>query len=184
LNRVIRTPELAAPTELFSGSEPRFFDESAQAVIDQEIARAFEAGRREGFAAGRSETIDAARRVEAAIAAALDEAARLRDAAVDETIESALAVAEFVLGAAVVDARGPLADRICSALADIDDAAATVFVSPVDWDAIAPLVQVPPGVTIERDPSLRPGDARIRGPWASVDLTTAAALERAREALT
>ena len=174
---------MTAPAELFGGDEPRFYDEDARAAIDAEVARAFEAGRREGFAAGRQETISAVQRLESALAAALTEAARLRTSAVDDTLGAALAVAEYVLGTAVVDATGPLAERIMAAAADIDDETATLFVNPSDWDVIAPIVHLPHGVSVERDPAIRPGEARIQGPWASVELTRAAALERAREAL-
>ncbi len=183
MSRIIRTPQLTAPAELFSGDEPRFYDEAARAAIDAEVARAFEAGRREGFAAGRQETISAVQRLESALAAALGEAARLRTAAVDDTVQAALAIAEYVLGTAVVDATGPLAERIMSAATEIDDETATLSVNPSDWDVIAPIVQLPHGFTVERDPAIRPGEARIRGPWASVELTRTAALERAREAL-
>lgn len=184
MSRVIRTPDLGAATELFGGDEPRFYDEAARAAIDAEVARAFEAGRREGFAAGRSETVGAVQRLEAALAAALGDAVRLQQAAVDDTITVALDVAEYVLGTAVVDASGPLGERIAAATADVDDPAMTVYVSPVDWDVLAPVIQLPHGVTVERDPAMRPGEARIEGRWASVELTRDAALARAREALT
>jgi flagellar biosynthesis/type III secretory pathway protein FliH len=174
---------MTAPAELFGGDEPRFYDEDARAAIDGEVSRAFEAGRREGFAAGRQETISAVQRLESALAAALAEAARLRNGAVDDTLRAALAVAEYVLGTAVVDATGPLAERIMVAAAEIDDETASLYVNPSDWDVIAPIVQLPHGFTVERDPGIRPGEARIQGPWASVELTRAAALERAREAL-
>ena len=183
LSRVIRTPQVGTATELFSGNEPRFYEPEARAAIDAEVARAFEAGRREGFAAGRADTVSTVRRLETALAEALAEAARLNASAVDATLDAALTVAEYVLGTAVVDASGPLADRINFALADIDDGAATVWVSPSDWDVIAPIIRVPHGVTIERDPAVRPGEARSRGPWADVALTREAALERARLAL-
>ena len=183
MNRIIRSPQLAEPAELFAGDEPRFYDDAARAAIDAEVARAFEAGRREGFAAGRQETISAVQRLEAALAAALGEAGAMRRAAVDDTLQAGLAVAEFVLGTAVVDATGPLADRIAEAAGDIDDDTTTLYVNPSDWDVIAPVLQLPPGFTVERDPSIRPGEARIQGPWASVELTRSAALQRAREAL-
>lgn len=183
MSRVIRTAQIGAPTELFAGDVARFYDDEARAAIDVEVAQAFEAGRREGFVAGRDDTLAAVHRLESALAAAVSEATRLRAAAVDETIAAALHVAEFVLGTAVVDASGPLAERIAAAVADIDDVTAVVYVNPSDWDVIAPVVQLPHGVTIERDPSIRPGEAAIRGPWASVELTTDAALARVREAL-
>jgi len=183
LSRVIRTPNVGAETRLFSGNEPRFYDDDARAAIDVEVAKAFEAGRREGFAAGREDTAAAVRRLESALAGALAEAAQLRVAAVDDALASGLAIAEYVLGTALVDAAGPLAERITTAISDIDDPAATVYVNPSDWDVIAPVVQLPHGISIERDPAMRPGEAMIRGPWASVELTRSAALQRAREAL-
>jgi flagellar biosynthesis/type III secretory pathway protein FliH len=183
LSRVIRTPDVATATELFAGSEPRFYDDDVRASIDAEIARAFEAGRREGFTAGRADTVGAVQRLERALAAALMDASRLRDAAVDDTLTAALQVAEYVVGAAVVDAAGPLAERINTAATLVDDHQATVYVSPSDWDVVAPILTLPAGMRVERDPSIRPGEARITGPWASVELTRDAALERAREVL-
>ena len=50
-------------------------------------------------------------------------------------------------------------------------------------DAVSGAVRLPNGVTMERDPSLRPGEARISGRWASAELTREAALSVAREVL-
>ena len=100
-----------------------------------------------------------------------------------ETIDTAVAIAEFVLGRAPHDDGAALARRIAEALPALDDDELTIAIHPQDWDAVGEAVQLPAGVTIERDPALRPGEARITGRWAQADLTREAALAVAREVL-
>ena len=76
-----------------------------------------------------------------------------------------------------------LTERISRALESLDDEQVIISVNPADWDAVASNLQVPPDATINRDPTLQPGEARLRGTWSSVDLTREAALSVAREVL-
>jgi flagellar biosynthesis/type III secretory pathway protein FliH len=158
-------------------------DDHMAQLLEQARSEAFEAGRREGFAAGRADLGGAAGRVEAALAAAARDLTAMRDAAVHETIEAAMAIAEFVLGRAPHDDGTALARRITEALPALDDDELAIAVHPQDWDAVGEAVQLPPGVTIVRDPALRPGEARISGRWSQADFTREAALAVAREAL-
>jgi flagellar biosynthesis/type III secretory pathway protein FliH len=179
---VIRNANVSA-TPAFDGPGRRFVDAGTAELIESVRAEAFEAGRREGFAAGRSDMEGAVTRVDGALRDAVRQLAELRASEVDQTIAVALEVAEFVVGKLPPDESGALASRIREATAKLDDEAIVVAVHPQDWDAVCELVVLPSGVTMQRDPSLRPGEARIRGRWATADLTREAALRVAREVL-
>jgi hypothetical protein len=58
-----------------------------------------------------------------------------------------------------------------------------VAIHPQDWDSVRDIVRLPNNMTMDRDPSLRPGEARISGRWATAELTREAALQVAREVL-
>jgi flagellar biosynthesis/type III secretory pathway protein FliH len=153
-------------------------------VIEQARAEGFEAGRREGFAAGQAATADAAGRIEAALAGATADLMQMRTDCVREAVAAGLEVAEFVLGRAPHDGGETLAGRIEAALNDLDDEELVVTIHPQDWDVVSEAVRLPNGVTIERDASLRPGESRISGRWASAELTREAAFAVVREVLT
>jgi flagellar biosynthesis/type III secretory pathway protein FliH len=183
LSSVIRNSRVARAPQYFGGGEPRFVGEDAQALIEQARAEAFERGRREGHAAGRAEMQASAQRLEAALASAALEAHQISAAAVEHALAAGWAVAEFVVGRADPASAAEIAQRIETALQRIDDAAIVVAVNPSDWEAVVEHVTVPVGVTVERDPGIKPGEAELRGRWASVELTREAALAVAREVL-
>ena len=183
MNRVIRNATLAAAPQAYGHGAPVLVDDYMSDLIEQTRAEAFEAGRREGFAAGRADMAGAAERVQAALAGATAEVLQMRSDCVHETLDAAFEVAEFVLGRAPHDDPESLMPRIEDALRNLDDEELAVAIHPQDWDAVSAAVRMPPGVTIERDPSLRPGEARVTGRWATADLTREAALEVAREVL-
>lgn len=183
MNRVIRNATVATAPRAYGQGAPVLVDEYMAEVIDQARAEAFEAGRREGFAAGTADMAGAVDRVQNAIASAAADLVRMRAECVEDAIDAAFDVAEFVLGRAAHDDGQSLAPRIESALQNIDEEEMVVVVHPQDWDAVGSAVRLPNGVTIERDPSLRPGEARIGGRWASAEFTREAALSIAREVL-
>lgn len=182
MNRVIRNASLAAAPAYGNGGL-QFVDDSTAELIDRVRAEAFEAGRREGFAAGRADVQGSVARVDGALRDAVGNLAELRAAAIDETLTVALEIAEFVVGKLPPDEGRALATRIADAVANLDDENIIVAIHPQDWDTVAELVRLPNGVTIRRDPALRPGEARIAGRWATAELTREAALQVAREAL-
>ena len=96
---------------------------------------------------------------------------------------AALEVAAFVVGRLPADDGDAIASRIQDAITGLDDEDMVVAIHPQDWDAVSELVRLPNGVTMQRDPSLRPGEARVTGRWATADLTREAALEVAREVM-
>jgi flagellar biosynthesis/type III secretory pathway protein FliH len=182
LNRVIRNPSVAvAPAYGVEGRQ--FVDGATAELLETVRAEAFEAGRREGFAAGRSDMEGAIARVSSAVQDAVASLRALRSADIDQTIAVALEIAEFVVGQLPPDEGGALGARIRDAIANLDDEDIVVAVHPQDWDTVSSAVSLPPGVTMDRDPTLRPGEARIAGRWATADLTREAALQIAREVL-
>jgi flagellar biosynthesis/type III secretory pathway protein FliH len=157
-------------------------DETAE-LVEQARAEGFEAGRSEGFAAGRADMEGAISRVEAALRTAVRDLNRHRAEAVSETIDAALEVASFIVGRLPADESAALVARIQEAITGLDDEDMVVTVHPQDWDAVSELVRLPNGVTMQRDPSLRPGEGRVAGRWATAELTREAALDVAREVL-
>ena len=123
-----------------------------------------------------------AARFESAIQAAMAQAIQIRSEVVAESIEAGLAVAEYVTGLPR-PTDGPLSARIADALASLDDEQLVIGVNPEDWALVADSIQLPPNVTLDRDPTLQAGEARVRGTWSSIDMTRAAALAIAREVL-
>lgn len=184
MNRVIRNATVAAAPKAFGHGAPVLVDDYMTELLEKARAEAFEAGRREGYAAGRAETADAAARVENALVDATAQVVRMRTTCVQEAIDAAFVVAEFILGRAVHDDGESLIPRIEQALRNLDDEELVVTIHPQDWDAVSAAVRLPNGVTLERDPSLRPGEARVTGRWATAEITREAALAVAREALT
>ncbi|MDJ0497473.1 MAG: FliH/SctL family protein [Acidimicrobiia bacterium] len=183
MNRVIRNASLAAAPQAFGPGAPVLIDDYMSQMIEQAQAEAFEAGRREGFAAGRAETAEAGNRIETALVNAAADLVRMRTECVRGAVDAGLEVAEFVLGRAPHDGGETLAPRIAAALNDLDDEELVVAIHPQDWDTISTAVRLPNGVTMEPDPALRPGEARISGRWASAELTREAALSVVREVL-
>lgn len=183
MNRVIRNAAVATATPAFGNQGRQFVDDWTAELVEKARAEAFEEGRREGFAAGRSDVESAASRIDGALHTAVRKLGQLRENAVAETLAAALDVAEFVVGTIPDADSAEVAERIRNAIAALDDEAMVVAIHPQDWDAVSATVRLPNGVTMERDPSLRPGEARIAGRWATAELTREAALDVAREVL-
>ena len=185
MNRVIRNAAATTTPPAFGNGNGglRFVDDATAELIEQARAEAFEAGRREGFAAGRADMEGAISRVEIALQNAVRELNEYRQAAVGETLEAALEIATFVVGQLPPDEGAAIAARIQDALVGLDDEDMVVAIHPQDWDAVSELVRLPNRVSMQRDPSLRPGEARVSGRWATAELTRDAALQVAREVL-
>ena len=183
MNRVIRNATVASAPPAFGQGGLQFVDDATAELVEQARAEAFAAGRKEGFAAGRTDMEGAISRVDSALHTAVRDLAAYRAQAVNETIDAALEVARFVMGQLPTDQVEAMVARVSEAIHDLDDEDMSVAIHPQDWDAVSAMVRLPAGVTMERDPSLRPGEARIVGRWATADLTRDAALEVAREVL-
>jgi flagellar biosynthesis/type III secretory pathway protein FliH len=159
-------------------------DPELVALLEDAAAQGYDSGREAGLREGRAA---AASHVPAAIAAALDEGVRAL-AAQQETnaagvVALALEIARRVLEREPSDETTQLADRVARALAALDDTPLTIWVHPSDLEATAAGVADRDGVSVSPDPSVRPGEARITGPWSRADLTRGAALTAIAEAL-
>ncbi len=183
MNRVIRNLNVSTAPPAYGNGGLQFVDDNTAELVEQARAEAFEAGRREGFAAGRADVQDAIARVDSALRNAVRELDNHRMRAVNETLDAALEVAAFVVGSLPADEGAAIAARIQEAITDLDDEDMVIAIHPQDWDAVSELVRLPNGMTMQRDPSLRPGEARVVGRWATAELTRDAALEVAREVL-
>ncbi|MCP3977327.1 MAG: hypothetical protein GY720_22790 [bacterium] len=183
MNRVIRDAQVGATPAFFGNSDTRFVDGEVAEIIRSAEAAAYQRGRHDGAATARSEMATTAQRIESALRTAAVEAHNMRAAVVTEALEAALTVAEYVMGVRPVADPTALANRIQEAIAGLDDEAIVVSVHPGDWDAVSAIVQLPLHISIDRDPTLQPGEARLRGTWSSIDMTRQAAMAIAREVL-
>jgi flagellar biosynthesis/type III secretory pathway protein FliH len=182
LNRVIRQAQLADAVEYFGGGEPQFVDEHVIALVDQARTDGYGAGWQDGRDQGRLEVEALAARLEAAVRDAAAEVRAAHHDAVHTTVDIALAVAEFVVGRTPHDT-SVVASRITEAVEALDDEEIFVLVAPADFAALHEALDLPPGITLERDDHLQPGEARVRGTWSVVEMTHRAALAVAKEAL-
>ncbi len=173
---------MTAPV-FFGTANAQFLEGELAELIEDTRAAAYAQGHLDGVAAGRAQMTEMAQRIEAALRMAAADAEQMRAAMVTEVLQAALTVAEYATGVQPVSDAAVLTERISQALESLDDEKVTISVNPADWDAVASNLQVPPDATINRDPTLQTGEARLRGTWSSVDLTRDAALSVAREVL-
>lgn len=183
MNRVIRSSHVAEAVSFFDGGEPRFLDEDVAALVERARQEGYERGWTDGQVDGRNQMQQVASRIEAGLRTASAEMQTTHRAAVEATIDAALAVAEFILGHTPSEDDAVLVARIGEALESLDDQEIVVKVSPTDHAAVADAIELPPGVTLETDRRLQPGEAKLRGKWSAIDMTKRAALEVVREAL-
>lgn len=183
MNRVIRSSQVAGAVAFFDGGEPRFLDEDVAALVERARQEGYEQGWSDGQIDGRKQMDQVAARFETSLRTASAEMQTTHRAAVEGTIDAALAVAEFILGRIPSEDGAALVARIGEALESLDDQEIVVKVSPSDHAAVADAIELPPGVTLETDNRLKSGEAKLRGKWSAIDMTQRAALEVVREAL-
>jgi flagellar biosynthesis/type III secretory pathway protein FliH len=142
-------------------------------LLESVRAEAHEAG----YAAGRREAVA---EVEAAVARASDQLAQAVGKARAEmatvisehapsVVAIAIELAKAIVGDAAVDPGAGLAGRILAALEQVDDEEIVIRVNPADAERIRSIL--PPGLRIEADAGLQPGDAIATGRWARIDMT-------------
>jgi flagellar biosynthesis/type III secretory pathway protein FliH len=184
LSRVLRQAGVAdRPRIVGSPSEaPR--DPELVALLRDAAAQGYERGREAGLREGRAA---GASQVPAAVAAAFEEGVRAlsrwQQASASDVVGLALAIAGRVLEREPSEESGLLAGRIEKALAALDDSPLVISVHPADLELTAAAVASREGVSALPDASLRPGEARITGPWSRAELTREAALAAVAEAL-
>jgi flagellar biosynthesis/type III secretory pathway protein FliH len=115
------------------------------------------------------------------IQAGLERLSVWREAEASRTVELALALARHVVDREPL-AAAEVADRVRRALAEIDDGPLEIAVHPDHVEEVSVALAGEP-VTVRSDATLALGEARVRGPWVSAELTFEAAFEALREAL-
>ncbi len=181
MNRVLKS---ADATPYFGGPSPRFLDPGDAAMLEAAVAAARAEGYAEGRRVGHAEAQQAAQTLQRALADAVHGVRLLRDDAVEEAVELGCAIADSILGEDRFLSTERLAEQVRDAIAGLDDPNLTIDVAPVDLDPLEQLLAGSMGAELRADRTIRPGEARIGGSWASAEITKRAALEVAREALT
>jgi flagellar biosynthesis/type III secretory pathway protein FliH len=157
-------------------------------LVGDTFSEAYDRGKRDGRIEGAKASDAAAialgTAIQGAIDAALVDLRSLQHERVSFLIAEAVAIAEFVVGRELSSDNESLIPRIEAALEALDDEPLTVHVAPQDVEVVGRALGANPTATVSADPELRPGEARVSGPWADADLTMRAAIETAREALT
>ncbi len=183
MTRILRQPAVVESTPRALGGSDLAADPAVRALLDQTAAAAYERGKREGFDAGQREVAAALQQVAGGLHTAIEQvlAARREDA--DHIIELALRIAEVVTGQTPDEGSRALIDRVHQALATLDDTPLVARCHPDEAQVLqAGLVDVA-DITVEPDPTMRPGEARIRGAWADADLTWPTIWQTIEEAL-
>ena len=156
-------------------------------LVGETVEQAYARGRRDGVQLGHSEATARLDTVGAGVVAALEGARRaldqLRSDQASVMTDTAVEIAEGILGGAPGIDRDVLQERIAQALRAVDDGPLTLFLGPDDIAVMGDALAERFGLAVGEDPALAPGEARVTGPWVDVELTKQAALEAVREAL-
>ena len=161
---------------------------AAEAERQQELAAAYASGFDDGVRRAVAQGAEAAPRGAAALEALLEQVARLHAEEVTATgravLTAAVDVAQWVLRHEVsAGSRSLLARLEESASALLPAPTTRVLVNAADADAVRDWAAGRPGTTVVVDPALAPGDASVETDAGSIDVSVAAALRIAREAL-
>lgn len=186
MSHVVTAPMMDARPHRLASVSPDRHDPVVRDLVEQAAAEAHARGHAEGLREGRAATAEHTHQVAHAVSAAIEAAGRSvtadRDACAGEAVQLALTIAQAVLRREPHDGGAAVVDTVRGVLAQLVDPAPAVLVHPDDHDlVVGALADLP--VTVQPDPSLQPGDARVRGGWAEVDLTRAAAWSAIMEAL-
>lgn len=186
MSHVIAAPTMEARPHRLASASPDRHDPVVRDLVERATADAYRRGHADGHREGMSAAADHADQLARSVSAALDAASQTvtvdRAACASEAVELALAIAETVLRREPHDGGAAVAATVRDVLAQLVDPAPTVLVHADDQDLVAAALADLP-VVVQGDPSLQPGDARVRGGWADVDLSRTAAWSAVREAL-
>lgn len=186
MSHVIAAPAVDARPRRLVHVPADQLDPVVRELVEQATVDAHRRGHDEGLREGLATAAAHADRLAATLTAALDRTAATataaRDAHAAEVLDLALAIAETVLGREPHDAGQAVAARVREVLDQLVDPTPTVHVHPADQALVAAAL-ADRDVTVAADPGLEPGDARVRGGWAEVDMTRRTAWAAVREAL-
>ncbi len=186
MSHVVAAPLVDARPRRLAHAPADQHDPVVRELVEQAAAEAHRRGRDEGLREGLAAASAHADRLAAGLIAALDRttetAIMARDQHVQEVLDLALVVAETVLGREPHDGGAAVAARVREVLDQLVDPAPSIHVHPEDQPLVADAL-ADREVTVVADAGLEPGDARVRGGWAEVDMTRRAAWAAVREAL-
>jgi flagellar biosynthesis/type III secretory pathway protein FliH len=184
LTRVLRQAGVADRPRIIGSPVDAPPDPELAALLRDAAAQGYERGREAGLREGRAA---AASQVPAAVAAAFDEGIEAlftwHQAHASDVVGLALEIARRVLEREPSEESVRLATRVEEALAALDDSPLVISVHPSDLEATAAGIAGRDGISVSPDPSLRPGEARVTGPWSRAELTREAALAAVADAL-
>lgn len=185
LSSVLRRPPVVAHPRRVEVPAPGAPPAELLALLEAERRDAFERGRAAGFEEGRTAAAETTAQLLAEVRASLEGGlGTLRRWRLEEArraVDLALRITRHVLGREPVEAATVLA-RVRQALEAIDDGPLELVVHPDQVPALREALD-PTTVTVRGDPALASGEARIRGPWSSADLTYDAACQAIGEVL-
>ena len=176
-NSVIRSAHVAEAPVVIGSDGNDFLTPGMQALLDAAKREARADGYRAGRESASSEVAEAVASARQALSEIVEETRARLDQAIaqqlPEIVSLAIEFAQHIVGEAAVDPGKSLADRLLSALEQIDDEELEIAVNPEDLEQLEQLM--PPNITLTADARLGRGDAIAAGRWARADLT----LERA-----
>jgi flagellar biosynthesis/type III secretory pathway protein FliH len=185
---VLRAPSFAPTPVRLPGPGER--DPDLSHAFESSWREGHDAGWRDGFAAGRAELSGVAANLAATVESMADAyrrtCAQAKAALAGSLVDLAEELVTGVLGHRPDAATAGLVERLGNALALIDDGPLTIVVHPSTLEVIVPVLDASVAtmpIEARADARLRPGEARIEGPWASAELTWPKLVAAAREAL-
>lgn len=173
---VLRNPDLSETAHRLGTSavDPRLtacLEEARRAGYDE----GFTAGAGAGEAITRKAEAEALARIERAVAAATGALRAELSAFCPELTRLAVRIARRLVAEVPEAVSAGLSARIAAALDQIDDEDLVIHLHPDDAARLRTLTHRLDGLTVQPDPDLSPGDARITGRWSRADLTLATA---------
>jgi flagellar biosynthesis/type III secretory pathway protein FliH len=181
MTRLLSSPVIADAAHRIAPPTP-VLDDATRDLLARVEAEAYARGRVDGQQEAADAAAATADRVAGAVGHALSEVRGLIAALEDQrrvsTLDLARRIATAVLGTEPQGDGRALLERIDQAVAALDHGPFVVAVSPADHEVVAAAgLDVPSGSEITADPTLRPGEARITGPWSRADLTHATVVD-------
>lgn len=170
------------PTERVLDLDPQL-----RAYLEAERQKAYASGYETGRSEGTAETLNRsdalARAITLACAETVEHLESARRANIGGMVDLARAMAEVVLGRTPHDGGAAVLARTREVLERLDERELAISVHPDDLQLVASGLSDHLGATVNPDPSLQPGEARVRGGWSHADLTRAAAWDAVQAAI-
>lgn len=188
MTRLLHAPVVDGPARRLDAPAP-VLDQATRQLLARAEADAYGRGRADGDREAREAADRAGQQAVAAVTTAVEQVRRAVTAAgtarADAVVELGRRLAEAILDRELQAGGAALVDRVHAAAAALDHGPFTVHVSAVDEAVLDGHADgLPAGTTVVVDPRLRPGEARITGPWSGADLTLTAMLDALTEEAT